>query len=575
MAIIFGNNSPNQHILHQQYEALKHRGNHTKYTLEQGAWHLGVGINDGDNQQAPSSGYYQGYGCSVIVAGEVLSEDLSILLPVDLWNLFQEQGVDFVRQLHGAFVMAIVVRDTIYLVRDAAGQRTLYYQLENNTFTFAIETKGVKVGAKGASALYLPGLFQYLSYSFVPLEHTLLRDVKELRAGCYVKLCQGDQEVQQEDFFSITNIPKSDRQDLLYWTQRLRKEIDEDIQQKLQHKEEVGVFLSGGLDSSIIAARVAQLHHRPIHTFSIHFGKKYPNENAFAKLVADRYQTIHHEVEIKPKHFARRLPDIIRHLDEPSGDPITAPNFELARYAKDHVECIFNGEGGDPCFGGPKNMSMLLHHWYGEPVSREQAYLTSYRRGYQHLERLLLPGVFEQLNPKEDLEGILSPYFEVPGLSFLDKLMRINIKLKGAHLILPKVERMLGAHGFVPYAPLFSKKVIASSMEMPSNLKLQQGIEKYILKMAFAEDVPAAIIKRPKSGMRVPVRYWFQGELRRMAKQVLSMTRIREGGIFEPGAIKELLAYDRDSGLDRHGLLLWMLLTFELWREQNHAKLIE
>ena len=573
MAIIFGNNSADQHLLQQQQEALKGRGSDTRHTLEQGAWHLGVGINESDAQQAPSSGCYQQEGCSIVVAGEVLTTTLSTLLPADLWNLFQEQGIDFIRQLHGAFVMAIVAHDTIYLVRDAAGQRTLYYQLENNTLTFAIETKGVKVREQAPATLYLPGLFQYLSYSFVPLEHTLLKGVKELRAGCFIKYRQGDQEIQQEDFFPLTDIPKSNREDLPYWTQRLRQEIDDDIQQKLQHQEEVGVFISGGLDSSIIAARVAQLHHRPIHTFSIHFGKKYPNENAFAKLVADRYQTIHHEVEIKPKHFARRLPEIIRHLDEPSGDPITAPNFELARYAKEHVACIFNGEGGDPCFGGPKNMSMLLHHWYGEPLSREQAYLASYRRGYQHLEHLLLPGVFEQLNPREDLEAILTPYFEVPGLSFLDKLMRINIKLKGAHLILPKVERMLGAHGFVPYAPLFSKQVIASSMEMPSNLKLQRGIEKYILKVAFAEDVPDAIIKRPKSGMRVPVRYWFQGELRRMAKLVLSSTRIREGGIFEPSAIKALLAYDRESGLDRHGLLLWMLLTFELWRQENRVKL--
>lgn len=575
MAIIFGNNSPDQRILHQQYEVLKPRGSDTRHLLAQGEWRLGVGINESDAQQAPSSGYYQQAGCGIVVAGEVLTRTLSSLSPADLWRLFQDQGIAFVKQLHGAFVMAIVAQDTIYLVRDAAGQRTLYYQLENNTFTFAIETKGVKVGGLAPAALYLPGLFQYLSYSFVPLEPTLLKGVKELRAGCYAKFRQGDQEVRQDDFFSLTDIPKSERQDLSYWSQRLRQEIDEDIEQKLQHKEEVGVFLSGGLDSSIIAARVAQLHHRPIHTFSIHFGKKYPNENAFARLVASRYQTIHHEVEIKPRHFARRLPEIIRHLDEPSGDPITAPNYELARYAKDHVGCIFNGEGGDPCFGGPKNMSMLLHHWYGEPVSRERAYLASYRRGYQHLEQLLLPEIFAQLDPAADLERILTPYFEVPGLSFLDKLMRINIKLKGAHLILPKVERMLGAHGFVPYAPLFSKKIIESSMEMPANLKLHQGIEKYILKVAFAEDVPAAIIKRPKSGMRVPVRYWFQGELRRMAKEVLSSTRIREGGIFEPKAIKELLAYDRDSGLDRHGLLLWMLLTFELWREPQSRRYLE
>jgi len=137
----------------------------------------------------------------------------------------------------------------------------------------------------------------------------------------------------------------------------------------------VGVFLSGGLDSSIIAARVAQLHTGPVHTFSINFGKRYPNENAYARMVAERYGTIHHEVTIQPRDFAHRLPQIISALDEPSGDPITAPNFELARYASDKVGCIFNGEGGDPCFGGPKNIPMLLQQWYGgeEVLNRERA----------------------------------------------------------------------------------------------------------------------------------------------------------------------------------------------------------
>jgi len=482
---------------------------------------------------------------------------------------FLREGIAFTENLHGSFVLAIVSEQRLYLVRDASGLRTIYYALQNGVFSFAVETKGICAVPGFRPELNPAGVFQYLTYSFVPLAGTMLRDVHELPAGHQLLFEPATGQMSPHNYFPLAPIPKHPDTSEAYWTGRLRQEIDEDIAQKIAGHEEVGVFLSGGLDSSIIAARVAQLHHRPIHTFSINFGTKYPHENAFAQLVAQRYRTIHHEVTVNPRDFNRRLPEIIRALDEPSGDPITAPNFELARFARGKVSCIFNGEGGDPCFGGPKNMSMLLSEWYGleQPTGyREKAYLATYRRGYQHLDRLLAPELLQQLDEGAHLESLLTPFFAAPDRSFLDKLMAINIKLKGAHLILPKVERMLGAQDFVPYAPLFSRKIITSSMAMPTTLKLLQGVEKYILKRAYACDVPEPIIQRPKSGMRVPVRYWFQGELRRTAKRVLQPKNVAAAGLFQPATIKELLRYDKDVGLDRHGLLLWMILTLELWR---------
>jgi len=232
---------------------------------------------------------------------------------------------------------------------------------------------------------------------------------------------------------------------------------------------------------------------------------------------------------------------------------------------------VYNGEGGDPIFGGPKNMTMLLHHWYGNHSSenhREQAYIASYRRSYEEISTLLTPEWQAKIDTTRDLEGILSPMFQTQHpQSFLKKLLLINMRQKGAHLILPKVERMLGAHGITPLSPLFDESLIELCMQLPGELILKNGIEKVILKEAFRSKLPTSIIDRPKSGMRVPVHYWLKGEMKRYAKKVLSKKRLERTGIFDPKRVKQLLNYETNEGPGRYGIKLWMLLTFELWRE--------
>lgn len=291
----------------------------------------------------------------------------------------------------------------------------------------------------------------------------------------------------------------------------------------------------------------------------------------FARAVAQRCGTEHSEVLIRPKDFLPRLRRIIWHLDEPIGDPITVPNFELSAHVSQEVRWIFNGEGGDPCFGGPKNLPMLLHHWYGglerTENFRERLYLASYRRAYDELWSLLSPEWQRLIDPKTDLEAILSPFFRPAyPMPFLNKLMAMNIRLKGAHLILPKVERMTSAWGLTALAPLFDERLIRLSFAMPPRLKLAGGIEKRILKLAYADALPEAVLTRPKSGMRVPVHYWFRGEMRRYARHLLQPRLIRQAGMFHPERVRQLLRYDIEGGTGRYGLRLWMLITFEIWR---------
>ncbi len=227
---------------------------------------------------------------------------------------------------------------------------------------------------------------------------------------------------------------------------------------------------------------------------------------------------------------------------------------------------VLNGEGGDPLFGGPKNLPMLLAHWYAtqdDPRFREAQYLATWRRAGEEIVSLLRPEVLAEIDLERDLDGVVRPYFTVERPPhFLNKLMVANMRLKGAHLILPKVDRMLGAYGLVPLSPLFDQDVLRMSLEMPPTAKLNSGVEKWILKQAYRDVLPADIIDRPKSGMRVPVRWWFQGELKRLARDLLSPRAVRAGGVFREDRVREIRRYQTG----RDGLRLWMLVTFELWR---------
>ena len=227
-------------------------------------------------------------------------------------------------------------------------------------------------------------------------------------------------------------------------------------------------------------------------------------------------------------------------------------------------------KGEHPCFGGPKNLPMMLAHWYGGerlPGFRERAYLESYRRGYELVNRILVPDWRRQVDLAHDLEDVLRPFFDCPRpVTMLDKLMAINVRLKGAHLILPKVERMLGAVGVTPLSPLFSREMVQLSFQLPAHLKLAAGKEKVILKRAYSELLPTEVIERPKSGMRVPVHFWFQKEMRRYVRHLLSPRNVRRAGIFDPETVRQIVKYEMECRGGRFGLRLWMLVTFELWR---------
>lgn len=572
MGGIFGfTGSPEPRLFQVMARALAHRASRGVVEHEDSSATLAYCVGTPESQGDGSTpGLYHEGSQVVAVAGYLTNRETWTSRLPSILERYRREGIAFIESLRGAFVLALRDGDTLYLVRDGLGVRTVYYGQSGGRFYFAIEPKGISSAPGFPRRLRAAALAQYLTFSFVPGRTTMLEDLFELPPG-HVLTVNGDSQPRLERYFFFEGDSlENDDMPSSVWVDRFRRQVERAVEERLPKGESVGIFLSGGLDSSLVTAEVARQHNAQVYTYAIHFGDEYPHELSFAESVARRCGTRHENVLVRPRSFLPRLRRIIWHLDDPIGDPITVPNFELASRARQDVGWIFNGEGGDPVFGGPKNIPMLLHHWYGverEKNFRERRYLASYRRAYEELFHLLTPEWQRRIDPETDLEGVLTPFFDcaVPR-SFLNKLMVINIRLKGAHLILPKVDRMLGAWGLVPLAPLFDEELVRLSFQMPARLKLRHGIEKWVMKRAYENDLPREVIERPKSGMRVPVHYWFRGELKRYARKILSPRSLKKTGIFDPGRVQQLLDYDIAEGPGRYGLRLWMLLSFEIWR---------
>lgn len=250
-------------------------------------------------------------------------------------------------------------------------------------------------------------------------------------------------------------------------------------------------------------------------------------------------------------------------MGTPIGDPLTVPNSLLFSEASTRARVVLNGEGGDPCFGGPKNLPMVLALLYGEQ-DRERLYLRLHRKCFEDLAVMLRPDVAASIPPAA-LEDELRPYLVDPRWTTLvNRLMAMNVTLKGASHILAKVDQESAAYGLLPRSPLFDRSVVELACALPPQDKLRGSVEKYLLKQAVADLVPAEIVVRPKSGMRVPVEAWFAGPLLRPAKSRL-LDGLAPWDLFQPGYLRNLIDVKAGGYRQRRGVKIWLLLTLESW----------
>lgn len=480
-------------------------------------------------------------------------------------------------EVQGAFALAWIDRQgQLCLARDAIGHRGMYYAVVGDGVIFASTIHAVLAALDGPAQLHLPALSRFLSCAYVPGRQTLATGICKVLPGEILRFC-GTQPTSIP-FFRLP--PEPDPAELLgeeTLRQRLRSTLEKTVTALLpaDPDEPVGATLSGGIDSSLVVALAARQRRQPLQTFALSFGPEYKNELPFSSLLAAHCGTQHRIIELSPRVVLAHIDQAIARLSDPNGDPLTVPNALCFREASAYAGVVFNGEGGDPCFGGPKNVPMLLAELLGdggeglggEAMARAQSYLRAHQKCSDELRDLLQPEAFAACGLADLQSEVAGHWADARWSSFVGKLMALNVAWKGAYHILPKVDELSAPFGVLPRSPLFDRRVVELAFAIPASLKLRGSVEKYLLKAAVADIVPAVIREREKSGMLVPVEGWFSGPLLPYARERL-LDGLRPHGLFQSDYLERLVDGKLPGLRPRRGVKIWLLLTLESWLRQ-------
>jgi asparagine synthase (glutamine-hydrolysing) len=477
------------------------------------------------------------------------------------WSSDWSSSVGRLQDVDGAFALAWTdAEGRLHLARDAIGQRSLYWgRTPQGGIAWGTRLHDV-LRAGVARTLDHVAVTTFLTTAYVPGSATLVAGIRAVPAGVELVFDPRAPDPVAQPFWTLPASPDAfDDEHAL--RARLRATLDDAVTRALPDGP-LGASLSGGIDSSLVVALARR--RRPVQAFSISFGPEHRNELEWSGAVAAHTGASHHVVMVRPRDVVERLDETVGALSEPNGDPLTVPNlmmFEAAASAG--LDVLLNGEGGDPCFGGPKNSPMLLSELYGG-TSREQAYLRAHQKLWDELDQALEPE-FAASIPAGALEALVSPWFEDPRWpSYLERLLAINVSWKGAGHILPKVEHLGGRMGVRARSPLFDRRVVELACAIPASLKRRGSIEKYLLKEAVRDLLPAAIVDRPKSGMMVPVEGWFTDPLAAFARERL-LDGLAPRRIIRRDYLERLVARQLPGLRPRQGVKIWLLLTLESW----------
>jgi asparagine synthase (glutamine-hydrolysing) len=481
---------------------------------------------------------------------------------------FLRHGPAFFHRLDGAFALAVADGDDLHVVRDPLGEKAVYWATVEGTTVVASEAKAILAHERFVVRPKLSSLNKLLAFSFIPGSESMFEGIYELPPGARL-VVRASGSVETVRYWDLEEEQVTEPEG--HFVERTRALVRAAVSRRLGKERRAGAFLSGGIDSSAVVAVLADLGVE-VKAFSAAFGHGQPNELMYARLVADHCGVEHRVIDIEPDGFIDLLPTIMWQLDDPLCDCITVPNYVLAREAAREVDLVFNGEGGDPLFGGPKNKFLILGEWYAflGGHDRASAYLSSYHKFYDYLGTLCTPELLAETGGAAALDELVRPYLENQDIKhFLNRLMHVNIKLKGGQNILVKVDKMLSANGIRAASPLFDRALTEFTFAIPPTFKRRGDVEKYVFKKAMEDALPRAVVYRKKAGMGVPLNHWFKvTRLRDVAIDLLGSTRARSRGYFQPRFVENLLGGkgpENNIGQNRSGELLWMLLAVELW----------
>ena len=522
-----------------------------------------------------------------------------------LVHLYEEHGDDLVTRLNGMFAFALwdERRARLLAARDRMGEKPLYFTDTPGAFVFASELKSLLAHPGVGRRLNLRALRKYLSYEFVPSPHSMIEGVRKLRPAHRLIWERGGW--REERYWGLSYEGERLRLGAEEAAEEVRGRLREAVRLRLVADVPLGVLLSGGIDSSAVAALACEEAGGRVRTFSIAFAELSFDESSYARAVAARLGTEHHEQRFTERDMLAVVPEIPRLLDEPLGDGSLIPTFLLSRETRRHVTVALGGDGGDELFAGyPTYVAHRLAGYYRGlpgllrrgliepavarlPVSTENlsfdfrakrfirgaglpagtrhaVWMGSYDAAEQ--SRLLAPEVLAAC-PDEEVFDEVRAYDGLNGADAVEPMMRLDATHYLPECVLFKVDRASMAASLEVRAPFLDHTLVEFLTRLPVGLKLRGLTTKYVLKRAMRGRLPREVTDRPKKGFGMPVAKWVKGELRPLVRETFSPERLRRRGLFNPDYVSRLLD-EHEGGRADHRKLIWTLLMFELWPQE-------
>ncbi len=508
-----------------------------------------------------------------------------------LTHLYEEHGTGFAERLRGMFAVAIwdARRRRLILARDRFGIKPLYYRAAGGGLEFASELRALPRGE-----IDLDALEAFLAFNSIPAPLTIFRECRKLPAG-HLLLWEGG-EPRLERFARPAPTGELRNEEEPELVEELRARLRDSVRAHLVSDVTVGVLLSGGVDSSLLAALAAEELGEPLRTFSIGFEERSFNELRDVRLVVERYGTRHRELVLRPD-AALLLPALADAFDEPFADSSALPTYLVSQLAAQDVKVALSGEGGDELFGGYYTYSAdLLAERFGGlaqlaaplverlPSSSRRAsfdyrakrfvraaHLPPLERHHGWKEIFSRDARAELLGRRsafDPVDLLRARFAETDGAPLLSRLQDVDAAVYLVDDLLVKTDRASMAHSLETRVPFLDTVVTSFAFALPTRHKVRGLQKKVLLRKAAEPLLPRRIAHGRKRGFSIPAAAWLRGDLEPFARETLSGERVRRQGFFEPAAVQRALD-DHVSGREDLSRQLWGLLAFTLWHERH------
>lgn len=528
---------------------------------------------------------------------------------------FHRWGFSAVHKFRGMFALALWDKKDkkLILCRDRIGVKPLYYYYKDGLFMFASEIKAFHKHPKFEKKLNITGLSLYLKYGYIPAPYSIFENVRKLKPGHFLVLDQKG-NIEEFPYWKVEDYFLKGKEEKDKWLKRSEEELAQELEEiltesfklRLVSDVPVGMFLSGGIDSSTVCALLSKEGIK-LKTFTIGFYEKEYNEAEYAKKVAEHLGTEHTELYCTSKEAFEIIPKLPEIYDEPFGDSSAIPTYLVSRLARSQVKVSLSADGGDEQFCGYTTywliserisklskipfsglLSMVLE--FIHPDTALKLYnafkpvlpkYTNFRDKYIKLRNVLkAKGVIEQYDLalsyflEEDLKPLgiepsekkdLKDWALVDSLDPLASMMLLDLKTYLPDDILVKVDRATMSVALEGREPFLDHRIVEWTSQLPVEFKYKNGVSKYLLRKVLYKYIPKELVERPKQGFGVPIYEWFKKELRELYMEYLNVERIKKEGLFNHLEVKRLLEdFLSDRGVNHNKL--WLLFVFEIWR---------